>query len=656
MSFQGSEPAFVRKAECLDLPTRRARSLKIGGLLLVVAGWLLALSCGAPSRNQLPEEISATVQTLPRSVEAGGYAGWRVTTTITTGALLPGGSIALFVPQGFSVSRFFYDQPQALSPLEPGFVTVHTDSAAQLIALPGPWRSVEAKVVIGTIEAGGKVWFQFEPGVETPGTRCPPNAEAPFHFVLAVDSDGDGKYGLIRHDSVAQIRPAALAKISVIGRSTVLVGASTSLLLRLEDEYGNRVSRGDYGVSLEADGMEEAPSSRWTVSEQAEACRRVTVVFRTPGCHIVKARVHPEGIIGVSNPIMVAIEQPQKSLVWADLHGHSGYSDGLGDPDDYYHYARNVSGLEVAALTDHAELLTPSEWEQIKTITESYNEAGAFVTILGFEESSEGINHYDVYLFESAKATGIALGRPLAGLPDAWYLRELNGPSEEQIVATTAQVLEQYQTDTYLTVRHSTAHESMGTDWRPNLTQERLIEIYSCWGSNDDAACPLRVPGFRPEGSVLHRLDEGHVLGFIAAGDSHDARPGNSQFGHQPGGLTGLWVTELTRSGIYEALRNRACYATAGERVIMLLTVNGAEMGSEVASRELDEVRFQVYAAHYPIGLTLYHNRSVVWATEQYANGQELTITAPGLAGSYYYLKARRGREPIAWTSPVFTQ
>ena len=57
------------------------------------------------------------------------------------------------------------------------------------------------------------------------------------------------------------------------------------------------------------------------------------------------------GLEAEVNPIV--IRRARRRLVWGDLHGHSGVSDGTGTPEDYYAYARDVARLDVAVLTDH---------------------------------------------------------------------------------------------------------------------------------------------------------------------------------------------------------------------------------------------------------------------------------------------------------------
>ena len=84
--------------------------------------------------------------------------------------------------------------------------------------------------------------------------------------------------------------------------------------------------------------------------EPADAGRRsVEGVAREPGVYRLRLRAANETT--TTNPMLVSADGPR--VYWGDLHGHSNYSDGSGVPEEYFTYARDVSALDVAALTDH---------------------------------------------------------------------------------------------------------------------------------------------------------------------------------------------------------------------------------------------------------------------------------------------------------------
>jgi len=101
---------------------------------------------------------------------------------------------------------------------------------------------------------------------------------------------------------------------------------------------------------------------------------------------------------------------------------------------------------------------------------------------------------------------------------------------------------------------------------------ERLAEIHSTHGTS--------------EWFFLDALRRGHRVGVTAGADGVSGRPGadhpgTRQIRNVRSGITAVYATDLTREGIWEALRARRTYATTGERILLSVTVDGQPMGSE---------------------------------------------------------------------------
>jgi len=75
------------------------------------------------------------------------------------------------------------------------------------------------------------------------------------------------------------------------------------------------------------------------------------------------------------------------NFYFGNLHSHTAYSDGTGTPAEAFAWARDTAGFDFYAITDHAEYLTPEEWEDIGASAELYNSPGQFLALRGFEWS-----------------------------------------------------------------------------------------------------------------------------------------------------------------------------------------------------------------------------------------------------------------------------
>lgn len=54
------------------------------------------------------------------------------------------------------------------------------------------------------------------------------------------------------------------------------------------------------------------------------------------------------------------------NLYYANLHAHTGYSDGARAPRDAFRYARDTAGIDIQATTDHAEFLKTGQWQDTR--------------------------------------------------------------------------------------------------------------------------------------------------------------------------------------------------------------------------------------------------------------------------------------------------
>ncbi|MCW2667603.1 MAG: hypothetical protein JWN57_2565, partial [Frankiales bacterium] len=112
---------------------------------------------------------------------------------------------------------------------------------------------------------------------------------------------------------------------------------------------------------------------------------------------------------------------PGTALAHADLHNHTLYSDGDGDPARAFASMRDA-GLDGAALTDHAtvgkalgplELACPRElcqglegldeakWAQTRELADTSNVDGRFTAVRGFEWSSPTLGHMNVWFSDT---------------------------------------------------------------------------------------------------------------------------------------------------------------------------------------------------------------------------------------------------------------
>lgn len=253
---------------------------------------------------------------------------------------------------------------------------------------------------------------------------------------------------------------------------------------------------------------------------------------------------------------------PDYNLYWGEIHTHTFCygPEPYGTIEDAAGIAR--SHLDFWATAEHYNYVKGQkhhpffDWGRIsRVIRESYA-PGKFVTFPGFEFVGED-GDYNLYF---------------AG--DISFLPEIQ---DYQSLFALA------KKESAIAIPHHTGYKvgcrGMRWDWfEPSIMP--LVEIFSMHGSSEDdrGAFPLDIPWMGPReagGTVLKGLLQGHIFGFIASSDGHNAYPGSYKMG-----LAAVYAKDLTRESIWSAFRARRTYAVTGDRIKLKFEINGRPMGS----------------------------------------------------------------------------
>jgi hypothetical protein len=358
-----------------------------------------------------------------------------------------------------------------------------------------------------------------------------------------------------------------------------------------------------------------------------------------------------------------------RQLYFGDLHSHSGRIEslyrrgereflrggncGIGEPNEWYHYAKHISRLDFYSLTDHHRTteerltcgMTEADWAYRLEMVRKWD-APDFAPIPGIELVKRDAGHWNAYFREAV---------PVYPPPE-----ELPFPEVQRILH------ERYREGTVMLVPHQTStYCCRPINWDlydPALSP--IVEIYSHWGSDEYFGNPLqcREVDVNPHCFVDVALKRGHRMGFIGSTDEHGGAPGDGVTFLNPlgAGLACVWAPELNRESIFDALHDRWCYATTGGRIVLKFTVNGRAMGREAASGEGARViRLEAEAPEHIEEVVLLKN-SDEWAVEngRMATGQWEWVdeTSPGETADYYYPRVVLADGETAWGSPVWVE
>jgi hypothetical protein len=542
------------------------------------------------------------------------------------------------------VSPFWgWSTPQTFSPDASGFTEV-TSEAEGVTLEAGTLDQQLLGIQVGgrALEAGERVKIVY--GAGELGAITDSYAEKRERLWIAVDGDGDGVRKVLADSPSLEVRAGPPARLLVTLPTVGRPGETLRICIAILDAKGSRGVEvaGEVRLRDEA-GVLELPE-QIVLGPEDEGVKVVEARVLGPGVARLIAE-GPDGLAAVSNPLVASAEGPR--VLWGDLHGHSNSSDGTGTPQDYFLYARDVAGLDVAALTDHDHwgMLSledhPELWEEIRSLAQGFHEPGRFVTLLGYEWTSWIHGHRHVLYFGDEGAVYSSVDPRFESPLQLWAALE-GQPA--------------------LTFAHHSAGGPIPTNWEipPDPRFEPVTEIVSVHGSSEALDSPSLI--YSPVAGNFARdaLDRGYRLGFVGSGDSHDGHPGLSELASPSGGLAAILSEERTREGVLEALRTRRVYATNGARILLRVALGAHPMGSSIDVPEggsVSEELFSHIVAAAPLSrVDLIRSGAVIDGLD--IEGELELILQRSLselrAGEYVYLRVVQEDGGMAWSSPIF--
>jgi len=372
------------------------------------------------------------------------------------------------------------------------------------------------------------------------------------------------------------------------------------------------------------------------------------IKFTRAGTHFITFKDLTSGVEQISNPIYATDDEKYQNLYWGDIHGHTILTDGVRSPEEYYYFGRDEAFLDICALSDHPEFyLTDYMWDYFTAVTNGFNNPGRFVTLQAFEWTNYDTGHRCLY-FPADKI-------PCIRSTDSKY-------------STLESMYKFVRENRGLAIVHHPATKQFPCDWSMNIDDEveRLLEVYSCWGTSERPVGPdniRAIKGGEHKGSFLvDALRKGLKYGIIASTDAHYGRPGHQFERRDDGkkiyqsGLMGVWADKLDRESVFEAIWNRRVYGTTGTRTFLRFSINDMPMGSIM--KPMGSIHFKVHA----IAEVLISKVEIVKDGEDYKilepNENEVNwdFSEPTPASGSYYVRVTRADEELAWSSPIWVE
>ena len=433
-----------------------------------------------------------------------------------------------------------FGTPQFDAPSRPNYCTVRTNGRCSISPRWDrkghirPWsQALYLRLQNGFLDRGETITVTFGDTSEgSPGWKAQTFVESTFEFRTFIDPIATYTFKPLKTSPCLAIIPGPPVRAVCLAPSQAQVGEPFSYLLKLEDRWGNPTGE---VRQLEHPG------------------------FRCAGVETVRAQDDETGLSAQSNPIGISggAESPQR--LWADFHGQSEETIGTNTIRDYYAFARDAARLDIAGHQGNDFQVTDEFWSDIRAASDEFHRPGRFVTFAGYEWSGNTPLGGDRNVYFAAGGGTIARScRDL--LPDQRSICD-DAPTADDLFAS---LREQAVAKPFVFAHVGGRYADLRLH-DPEI--EVAAEIHSAWGTF--------------EWLLEDALRLGYRIGICANSDGHKGRPGASYPGASTfgsyGGLTCVRSSELTRDGVYEALRARHCYATTGHRPLIDLEVSTEE-------------------------------------------------------------------------------
>jgi hypothetical protein len=242
--------------------------------------------------------------------------------------------------------------------------------------------------------------------------------------------------------------------------------------------------------------------------------------------------------------------------------------------------------------------------------------------------------------------------RPLPRFAPSW-LGTLAEENRSEHTADT-QMLYVYLRQFNGIVASHTSATWMGTDRRDNdPNAEPVVEIYQGDRQNYEMPDAPRsnsekdsIGDWRPKGFVSVALDKGYRLGFEASSDHVSTHISYAN----------LYVKDLTRESVLEALKQRHIYASTDD--ILADVESGSHMmGDEFSIADQPALKIKLRGTSKFSKITIIRDGKIVYSN--LPNTQEVEISwrdnqPQKDKTSYYYVRGEQDDGEIVWVSPLW--
>jgi len=501
-----------------------------------------------PYSKYLPAHMGAIRLVSPGPFVAGSHVELVLVYTAGTFGIDDTGMVKVSWRTTSDFAKPQFDQPQAAN-----FTTVEASNGAKLemwfdrLNIRPYANTLLIRVGRGYLRAGDTLTIRLgDRRHGSPGLRLQTNAENNVELRTAVDAFATYEFCELPVQPAFDLIPGPAARWKAIVPSLAVAGEPFRLAIVAEDVWGNPTADAEGGLELTSSRPLAGLPGRIVV-EKGDGPRVIeNLIAGEPG-DIDLTVTAAGGVLARANPLRIVAAAPLKRY-WADLHGQSGETIGMGMAEEYFRYARDKAFVDMVGHQGNDFQITDAFWQRLNALTARFDVPGKFVCLPGYEWSGNTGMGGDRNVFFRRE------GRPIRR--SSHILVE--GETSTEAVYTADQLFAALRGEDCRVIAHVGGRYA-DVKYAHDGRIERTVEVHSSWGTFE---------------WLLHDAFEmGYRVGVVCHSDDHKGRPGATTPGASTfgaiGGLSCYFMPELTRDALFEALRTRRHYGTTGTRLFL---------------------------------------------------------------------------------------
>ncbi len=466
------------------------------------------------------------------------------------------------------------------------------------------------------------------------------------------------------------IKGGELAHIRVLTPSFVSKNKRFDITVRFEDEFGNLTSNAPEDTLIELSHEHIRENLNWKLFiPETGFISLPNFYFNEEGVYTIQLHNITTKAVFSSSPIR-CFSETSRFLFWGGLHTESDRFDSTENIENCIRHFRDDKALNFYASSpfESQEETSNDIWKLISQNVADFDENDRFTTFLGFQWIGEP-HHEGVRYIIYAKDT-----KPILRKKDIKYssLKKIyKSFSPKELISIP-------------TFTMAKGFEFNFDHFDPDF--ERVVEIYNAWGCSEltkkeGNSFPIsenqgKAIQESAEGAVQKALMRNFRFGFVAGGlddrglyaDFYDSE----QEQYTPG-LTAIIAPIHSREALLEALYQRSCYATTGERIIVGIYIAGIPMGREISTADKPGLVVNRHISGYVAGTTklksveIIRNGKVIksfqpddyhldFTYDDFTNLDKVCIDPKDKRTPFvfYYLRVIQDDGHMAWSSPIW--